>query len=261
MKRHTRETSTSAFTLIELLVVIAIIAILASMLLPALSKAKEKGRRAHCVNNLRQMSLAGQLYADDNEGRYAPTFFVKGSNVQRKAWFNYLQTYQQTTNLLRCATETREFRKAYAVYPSEDRDRSFSNYMANFALGGCDWENVWPASVWKQRLTSEVVNPAQTAYITDGGSRPQNTRDREASVTVESPEKAGAWVLHDPRNSAPCSGCVISTDPNWGGPLLRHDGLSNVAFADTHVEALEAKAWYWGGTPWLDPTSAAKFER
>ena len=58
----------SAFTLIELLVVIAIIAILAALLLPALSAAKAKAHRASCLNNLRQITLATHLYADDSGG-------------------------------------------------------------------------------------------------------------------------------------------------------------------------------------------------
>jgi len=92
--------------------------------------------------------------------------------------------------------------------------------------------------------------------MTDSGSQPLNTRDPQRCVTVRSPEKAGAWGLHDPQNSTPCDGCVIAPstqDPNWGGPHLRHSARSNVAFADAHVEALRSSRWYYGGSPWLKP--------
>lgn len=69
-----RTNTVSAFTLIELLVVIAIIAILAAMLLPSLQQARESAQLALCANNLRQLGMMAQMYADDSDGWYPSTY-------------------------------------------------------------------------------------------------------------------------------------------------------------------------------------------
>jgi len=78
----------NAFTLIELLVVIAIIAILAAMLLPALSKAKQKAQQASCVNNLKQLGLALAMYDGDSNDRLPPGNPAWGLNFGQYGGYN-----------------------------------------------------------------------------------------------------------------------------------------------------------------------------
>jgi prepilin-type N-terminal cleavage/methylation domain-containing protein/prepilin-type processing-associated H-X9-DG protein len=86
------------FTLIELLVVIAIIGILAAMLLPSLSSAREMARKISCVNRLRQLSLATQMYVDEHDERYPSKF-------ERQRWPSVLKPYFQNDTVLLCPSD------------------------------------------------------------------------------------------------------------------------------------------------------------
>ena len=233
-----------AFTLIELLVVVAIIAILMAILMPALQRAREQGKRAVCLSNLKQLALAWIMYADENDDKIVNGESAGGGNglatvptsgihkgeqwwvggdcgdfwagehlpmeIQLSAIRNgALYPYCKKETLYRCPTGVRGEMRTYTIVDSMNglrRDGSFSGNVG---------ARVGRTVLWVKKRT-EIISPgaAQRVVFLDEG---RITPDSYATHYVNE-----RW---------------------WDPPFVRHGDGTNVSFADGHSDY-----WKYMGT-------------
>jgi prepilin-type N-terminal cleavage/methylation domain-containing protein/prepilin-type processing-associated H-X9-DG protein len=205
---HSNVTRRRGFTLIELLVVIAIIAILAAILFPVFAKAREAARQSSCLSNIKQMTTAWTMYAQDYDESTIPYSTNGGSTGVAFVWEAIAQPYIKNTQVFRCPS-------LQAVH----------GYAYNFILGG------------NGRSMASFPIPAQTPVFADANG--SNTVNQCLSFIIPTGSNG---ARHDGRAlSFPNDNPQYQAN-GWGGSdagrinAFRHNEGANYGFADGHAK-------------------------
>jgi prepilin-type N-terminal cleavage/methylation domain-containing protein/prepilin-type processing-associated H-X9-DG protein len=206
----------TGFTLIELLVVIAIIALLLALLMPALERAREQGKRIICLNNLKQLTLAWNLYADENDDKlvngatgYSNVNMPWGDHTNELAWVDALGDWDVTIQGI----------KDGALWP----------YTKDVKLYRC------PTGLAGEALTYSIMFSMNAVCHTEvQGVDGAHVKIRS---DIHNPPPSYRLVFIDEGYMTPDAYAVYYTDERWfDDPPVRHGDGATVSFADGHAE-------------------------
>jgi prepilin-type N-terminal cleavage/methylation domain-containing protein len=238
-----------AFTLIELMVVLAIIGILTAMLLPALATGKESGRRISCVNNMRQMAIAHQMYADDNDFRY----YKRSKNP---LWTYGLEPYYANATIAGLAGTNGQGATKILICPDDSK-------LGHDDSGPPDYPHSYIMNAWNDYFTNKLTAAQWKQYMQDVNATwgiPEQ-EIKEPTETIIFGEKMDGEAEHymdllqEPLNDL----YIIDNERHSKGNAV---GGSNYAFCDTSVRYLKwgtavAPLNLWGVMDWMRGTPSS----
>ena len=206
-----------AFTLIELLVVIAIIAILAALLLPALAKAKEKGKQTYCLSSTHQQALAVHMYASDNNDFLPPVAYLD-ANGNETNWPGLLNPYLQSIKIHLC--------------PSDEKAKTNSYGMSEAVFVDLTDDDPPPL-----RQLNSIHRPTDTVMMGDLGTEDDFQTARPDTIKMVAPD----GDINDAKDARPST---------------RHSSRCDLGFMDGHSSAMKLGDFYTNQSPadlWFSP--------